>query len=353
MPIITDAVAIATLNLPALQIRTAGVWVYRFTNSPQVKMTIGGSESPVHSSTGWRYLSCAFTADGSVDVELVPVTYGTDEVYFDGLIVVDGTYSGTYFDGNTIDTASVDYSWAGAANASTSLRIKEYGVDGGQNLLAAGTATGDALQYLQLVESSEQGLLFIGKQGQIVFRERNTFSSGFNSLVFADDGSGIPFTAAEVTYGTDLLFNQVTVTYPGGTAIADNTVSQGKYGLIKNDIDTLLASGTTAGDLASYYVEKYGDPEYRFSTIEVSLVGIDQTMLDEMLDLEIGDLVEIRFTPNGVGSPIGKMAFVTSIQHDILVNDHRMSIGISDVDFIGLVLDDVSLGILDIGLLAF
>ena len=226
-------------------------------------------------------------------------------------------------------------------------------IDSGNSTVASGTAVQGALEHLQLVESSEAGLLFIGKDGNLVFRERNSFSSGYVPVVFADDGSGIPFTAAEVSYGTDLLFNQVEVSYSGGTAVASNVSSQAKYGMIANTVDTLLATSGAAQDFASYYVGEYGEPEYRFSSIEVTLNGIDLTQYGDVLQLEIGDLVQIKFTPNGVGSAIEKYAFVSSLDNDITVDDHRIRIGVSSLDFLGLVLDDVALGILDSNVLAF
>ena len=226
-------------------------------------------------------------------------------------------------------------------------------IDTGQSTVASGTATQGALEHLQLVEASEAGLLFIGKDGNLIFRERNSFSSGYVPVVFADDGSGIPFMAAEVSYGTDLLFNQVEVSYSGGTAVASNTTSQDKYGVITNTVDTLLASAGAATDFASYYVGEYGEPEYRFSSIEVTLRGVDSTQYGDVLQLEIGDLVQIKFTPNGVGSQINKYALVTSLNNDISVDDHRIRVGVSSLDFLGLVLDDVALGILDSNVLAF
>lgn len=226
-------------------------------------------------------------------------------------------------------------------------------IDTGQSTVASGTAVQGALEHLQLVEASEAGLLFIGKDGNLIFRERNSFSSGYVPVVFADDGSGIPFMSAEVSYGTDLLFNQVEVSYSGGTAVASNTTSQNKYGVIMNSVETLLASAGAAQDFASYYVGEYGEPEYRFSSIEVTLRGLDGTQYGDMLQLEIGDLVQIKFTPNGVGSPIEKYALVTSLDNDISVDDHRIRVGVSSLDFLGLVLDDVALGILDSNVLAF
>ncbi len=226
-------------------------------------------------------------------------------------------------------------------------------VDQGNSVVAAGTADDSVLQHLQLVESSEAGLLFIAKDGALVFKERNSYSSGYAPVVFSDDGTGIPFTGAQVEYGTDLLFNQVSVTYPSGTAIADNTTSQAKYGVISHTVDTLLASGSTAQDYASYYVGEYGEPDYRFSSIDVTLRGLTATQVGDVLQLEIGDLVLIRFTPNSVGSVIERFAVVTSLDNDVTFDDYRVRVGVSSLDSLGFVLDDTALGIMDSNVLAF
>ena len=46
---------------------------------------------------------------------------GNGDVWWDDLIVVEGTYTGDYFDGDSTDTETVTYAWAGTANASQSI----------------------------------------------------------------------------------------------------------------------------------------------------------------------------------------------------------------------------------------
>jgi hypothetical protein len=50
----------------------------------------------------------------------------------------------------------------------------------------------NALQYLQKVDEAEQGALFIGADGSVVFRGRAALQV-LSDVVFADDGTGIPF----------------------------------------------------------------------------------------------------------------------------------------------------------------
>lgn len=330
------------------------------TLDPRARRIFVGSTSAVFQSNqppntaGVHDVSLTFTYGGSGDIRLANgASAGNGDVWWDDLIVVEGTYTGDYFDGNTPDTQNDEYYWTGTPNASTSIWKETTGIDLGNSTIAAGTYTDTALQHLQLVEASEAGLLFIGKDGALIFKARNSFTSGYVPVVFADDGTGIPFTGAQVEYGTDLLFNQVSVTYPSGTAIADNTTSQAKYGVISHTVDTLLASGSTAQDYASYYVGEYGEPEYRFSSIDVTLRGLTATQVGDVLQLEIGDLVLIRFTPNSVGSVIERFAVVTSLDNDVTFDDYRVRVGVSSLDSLGFVLDDLALGIMDSNVLAF
>lgn len=48
---------------------------------------------------------------------------GNGDVWWDDLVIVEGTYGGPYFDGATPDTLEYSYSWTGAADASTSTKV--------------------------------------------------------------------------------------------------------------------------------------------------------------------------------------------------------------------------------------
>lgn len=54
---------------------------------------------------------------------------GTSDLWFDDIIITEGSYNGNYFDGNTADTDDNQYSWTGAAQTSTSTRVNTYATD--------------------------------------------------------------------------------------------------------------------------------------------------------------------------------------------------------------------------------
>ena len=225
-------------------------------------------------------------------------------------------------------------------------------IDEGSELLQADVVADgtNALEYLQLVNSSEPGSIFIGKDGSFVFKDRAVAPVSAGQVTFADDGSGIKFSGVNVVYGTELLYNYVQVErLNGGTAIAQDDDSISTYGqqaLIQSGL--LLNDDSDAQALADYLVGVYSEPEYRFETLAVQLEALTSAEQIKVLGLEINDVCRIKFTPNKVGSQIDKYAVVIKIEHDIQPLQHRVVFGFETLDYASLVLDDLEFGILDI-----
>ena len=125
MPLQTDTVTLSTVVLVPQITHTALVSVYRFADSPQIKLKVGAFESEAHATTGWAEISLEFISTSVNDIKLVPIGDGVDQIFVDGLLVVDGEYNHDYFDGNTPAAEGYVYSWTGVPNESTSLRALE------------------------------------------------------------------------------------------------------------------------------------------------------------------------------------------------------------------------------------
>lgn len=215
--------------------------------------------------------------------------------------------------------------------------------------------SGNALDYLQKVASdSEQGSLFVSKTGVLTFRDRldGTPTSG-SYVTFADDGTGIPYINVRVNYGTELLYNRATVSSAAGTVIANNNRSQISYGISEYSAETLVNSVSQLTNLASFIVQKYGDPEYRFEALELSLETMTTAQISAVLGLELGDVVLCKFTPNGVGTQIAQFGQVIRLDNDLRKNRHEMIIGVQSLDWNFLVLNDAEFGIIGTNSLAF
>jgi hypothetical protein len=227
---------------------------------------------------------------------------------------------------------------------------------GAQTLQADVVADGtNVLEYLQLVTDTEPGSIFIGSDGFFVFKDRSVAPVSSGLVTFSDDGTGVEFSDVQVVYGSELLYNYVQVERNnGGTAIVFDTDSINSYGQQALILENLLMnSDADALELANYLLSQYSEPEYRFETLTVKLEALSSGDQADVLGLEIGDVAEIKFTPNNVGSQIYKFASIIRIDHDIQPASHQITFGFQTLDYASLVLDDTEFGLLDTGRLGF
>jgi hypothetical protein len=227
----------------------------------------------------------------------------------------------------------------------------------GQMLLGADAIaeSTNALQYLQQVETSEPGELFISKAGDVTFRDRiSSAPSSMNDVVLSDDpAQGILFRDCQVNYGSELLYNQVVANRIGGAIIqTDDLGSQREYG-----ISTLTYSDLLIGDdddveqLAIYLTDLYATPEYRFESVNIRLESLSLTHQNKVMGLELGDVVKVIYTPNGIAPAIERWCKVIrqDIGYDYSNSETTLALGFSTLTTTPLVLDDPQFGKLDAG----
>lgn len=229
-------------------------------------------------------------------------------------------------------------------------------IDTGTVTLGADVQAVDAnvLNYLQTVETTESGRLYIDKSGRIVFDDAlGVTPSGASAISLADDGTGIKYTGMQVVYGSELLYNQVvigSVIPAAGTAIANDTDSQALYGIqTYTRTDLLMANSSAVDALATHLANQYGNPEFRFEAVTINLDEISVAEANQILALEIGGLCKIKFTPNNIAPAIEKYAEVISISHSADVRKHSVTLGFATLEYVNFILDDVVFGKLDSG----
>lgn len=222
-------------------------------------------------------------------------------------------------------------------------------IDPGDNTVAAQTFDGEnALEYLQLIEASEQGQLFMGKNGDLTFRDANDTAARSDGLVtLSDDDTGIRYTKVTVNYGTELLYNRAVITSPAGTATADDALSQQFYGILTDEVETLNATQLELDDLAAYIVGRYAEPDLRFETVRLNLDRLDTSDRASIIGLEIGDVVRVKFTPNQTGTAIDRYAQIIRIAHSVEPQRHDVVFSFDSLDATPLVLDDLVFGTID------
>jgi hypothetical protein len=224
--------------------------------------------------------------------------------------------------------------------------------------VSEGTGT---LEYLQLVANSEFGNLFLAKDGKITYRERNAVPN-VPDLVFSDEiideeYTGIQFADVNIVFGSENLYNRITLEnadlFPE-QAFAEDETSQALFGP-----RTFSQSGLLIQDpeqlqfLADFNLARYKDPQYRFETVTVVLDTLTKENQDKVLDLEIGDIVLVRFEPSDIPPAIEQYVRIIGINHDWNPANKNISFALERLDFAIFILDDPVLGELDNDRLAY
>jgi len=226
------------------------------------------------------------------------------------------------------------------------------------NIIAEGTGT---LEYLQLVETSEFGTLFLAKDGKISYRERNAVPN-IPDIVFSDEVvagvyTGIQFADVNIVYGSENLYNRIALANADvipDEAFANDATSQGTYGpRTYTATGLLIQDATQLQFLADFLLARYKEPQYRFETVTVVLDTLTEANQDKVLDLEIGDIVQVRFEPSDIPPAIEQYCRIIGINHDWNPGSKNISFALERLDFAIFILDDAVLGQLDNDRLAY
>ena len=236
-------------------------------------------------------------------------------------------------------------------------------IDAGNSVMldadvAEGTGT---LEYLQLVANSEFGTLFLAKDGKITYRERNAVPNT-PDLVFTDEVvagvyQGIQFADVNIVYGSENLYNRISLEnadlFPE-QAFAEDTDSQALYGpRVLSQSGLLIQDPAQLEFLADFLLARYKEPQYRFETVTVVLDTLTTENQDKVLDLEIGDIVLVRFEPSDIPPAIEQYCRIIGINHDWNPASKNISFALERLDFAIFILDDPVLGELDNDRLAY
>ena len=217
------------------------------------------------------------------------------------------------------------------------------------------------LSYLQLVETSEFGTIFISREGNVVFRERNAVPNVI-SLVFANTATDplltpVPFIDVNIVYGSENLYNRILLENEDAIpeqGFAEDVVSQAVFGVRAYDKSGLLVQNPSDLQfLADYLLARFSEPQYRFETVTVSLDNIPTEKQNLVLDLEIGDIVQVKFLPSGIPPAIEQYCRVIGINNSWDNSSKNITFSLERLDFAIFILNDPVLGVLDNDRLAY
>jgi len=189
------------------------------------------------------------------------------------------------------------------------------------------------LDYLQKINRSEQGYLFMDASNKLTFIARGAASSLAVATgaipVFTDNiqiETDFKYLELGVQFGTELLYNRITVQNVDSAVVqtVNDLGSQTDYLVRTLDLtDLLLETDAKALTLANYVLSQYARPIFRYDSVSVSATGITNNRKNRMFSIGLAQLV--RTTRNfAVGSPtdVTRYSLVEGIEHHIDLNSH-------------------------------
>jgi hypothetical protein len=228
----------------------------------------------------------------------------------------------------------------------------------GQNTLGAYevSAGTNVLNYLRQVERSEQGELFVSREGDLIFRDRY-YEPQSSFVNFADDGTGIGYQTLTNEFGDETLYNYVRLKSPAGAEqIQSDADSIALYQVSQLSYQDMLNSSTgVLSVVAKTLLNRYKDAQVRLTGFRVQLNGLSDAEQESVLGSELADYASVKKS-FAVGSPssLTQVSFVSGIAHSVGPDRHSVTFTVEPAaGTLYLVLGGAIAGRLDLGLLDF
>ena len=84
----------------------------------------------------------------------------------------------------------------------------------------------------------------------------------------------------------------------------------------------------------------------------ISVEGCTSAQALQVLDVELGDVATVTWTPNSIGSAISQIVTVDQIEHSAAPDRHDVTFTMSET-IAAFILDDLTFGVLDDDILGF
>ena len=219
-------------------------------------------------------------------------------IWSEGSNTIPGTYATAARDGFATDSSDERIAryagWAGV----TDLALETGYVVDVAHLDTAGSSIADAMQT---VTKTEEGLLFVDGDGQLVLHARShRWGKPVAMTISAEEID----PSATFSLDTQDLVNVARITRPfGPTQLAKDPASIAAYDERRIEETLLYTTDAEAAEAAIRIVNWRSQPTWRLAPITLDLLTLRSSQQAAALALELGDIIEITGLP--ATSPVG------------------------------------------------
>lgn len=170
-----------------------------------------------------------------------------------------------------------------------------------------------ALAHLLDVAEAEVGVLFMGRDGKVVFRNRVAMSAVTAEATF----DGEDYKEISLRYDDSILYNDIRVAREDGIQVTYvNTSSVSEHGrrVLTRDVMP-MGNDPEVRNVAEWLSVLFGSQRLRIEGLKFKPLK-DSTVMAHMLDLDLRDAVTVQMTPPGVPE-ISQLSAIEHIRHEI------------------------------------
>jgi hypothetical protein len=231
-------------------------------------------------------------------------------------------------------------------------------VDTGDTTLQADPGTArQAINAIKNVEFCEQGAFYIDGTGSARFISRANLQkhAAATPIVFANNGTGIPYFDLKFAHDDKLIINSATIQRTGGVAQTytsqDSVDKYFKHSINMNNL--VLANDTQAANIAAAYVATRRETTIRIDEITLDLSTPDYTAgIEAALGADNFTLIKV-ISDQQAGSQITKTLEIISIAHDITPGTWKTYFVTSEPIIDAFILNSDTYGVLDVSALTY
>jgi hypothetical protein len=210
-------------------------------------------------------------------------------------------------------------------------------IDTGSSTLGAYAIPQDTnvLNYLQQINTSEQGYLFMSANGTLTFKGRSSVLNPVAGATFNTNGTGLPYQTLVNQYGDELLYNNISTQSPAGAI--QNTTTAASIALYQSQtyqlLDLLNSTTAQVAGLGNYLLGKYQNPVLRFTGLSTQLAALSLVNQNIVLGLDMTNICSVvkNFV---VGTPATETQtlIVSGVSHNITPGSHIVSFTFESTD---------------------
>lgn len=193
----------------------------------------------------------------------------------------------------------------------------------------------NCLNYLQQINTSEQGYLYMSANGILTFKSRSSVLNPVSGATFNGNGSGLPFNSVINQYGDELLYNIINTQSPAGAVqTTSSSTSIAQYQAQSYSLLSLLNSTETeVASLGSYLLGRYQNPILRFNGLASQLSAMTTAQQNIALSLDLTSICTVvKNFVTGTPSSDTQTLIVSGVNHSIRPGNHVISYTFESTD---------------------